>query len=139
MSLRLISILIAFLIVVGGPSVWLYISIIRRKRLLYGLLNLPKEKRFFWYKLRKDGFKVISHNSIREYEVSINSNSKRLSLKADFIVKKNSKKYVGIFAPVFDEKEYLKLLFAYSFVFNSNGVIFYNGREKDFTVWDITG
>jgi hypothetical protein len=134
MNLRFIGIFIVFIIVVGVPSIWLYVNIIKRKMLLYKLLKLPKDKRFFWYRLRQQGFQVIAHNYVKECELLINGKEKNLSLKADFIVKKKARKFVGIYAPIFDEKEYLKLLFTYSYVFNSNGVIFYNGRDKNISI-----
>ncbi len=137
MNFRLLLALLGFMIVVGGPSLWLYLNIVKKKRLLYSLLNQPKKKRFFWYRLRTQGYNVISQNELKELDYTINGQSKSISLKADFLVVKKSKKYVGLFTPVFEEKEYLKQLIAYSFVFRANGVIFYDEIEKKILVLEL--
>ncbi len=137
MSFRFLLALAGFILIVGSGSAWLFYNIIKKKNLLRDLLNLPKERRLFWYKLREAGFTIISHNTIKEIELIIDGMDKSYSLKADFIVKKKNRKYVSLFAPHFEEKEYLKQLFAYSIAFNADGVIYYNESEKNFTVWEM--
>lgn len=137
MSFRLILALLGFLIVVGGPSIWLYYNIVNRKNLLASLLSQPKEKRFFWYRLRTSGFSVRASNRVKEIDYTSNGQYKNVSLKADFLISKKSRRYVGLFAPVYDEKEYLKHLLAYTSVFNTNGVIFYNEKERNISVWEL--
>ncbi len=137
MSFRLILALLGFLIVVGGPSLWLYYNIIKRKKLLYTLINQPKGKRYFWYRLRREGYSVISSNIIKEIGYSFNGQRKNISLRADFFISKKSRKYVGLYSPVFNEREYLKQLIVYAFTFNTNGVIFYDENERKISVWNL--
>ncbi|MGC8765481.1 MAG: hypothetical protein ACP5QT_06315 [Brevinematia bacterium] len=125
--------LVGLIFFVGGGSFWFYHNLMKRKRLLKNLLSLPKGRRFFWYKLRKNGFRVKDINVTRRLKVCINGKEDVSFLKLDFLVKKDGKSYGGLFAPdVIEKKEMIKLYFVYSAIFNLKGVLFYNEVTRSF-------
>lgn len=136
MSARFLLALISFVVIVGSGTLWLFYNILKRKNLLQNLLSLPKERRFFWYKLRRAQFQIISHNLIRNFTISIDNQPKTYSLKADFLVKKKGKRLIGLFAEEIEEKEFLKILYVYCHIFKTKGVIFYHEDTKSFTIWE---
>ena len=136
MNARFLLAFAGFFLIVGSGSLWLYYKTIKRKQFVKNLLSLPKERRFFWYKLRKADFSVISHNLISDFSVLINGNKNNFSLKIDFLVKRNRIRYAALFSPKLDDKEVLKLFFVYSNVFRVNGVIFYDEDSRDLSIWE---
>ena len=136
MSTRFLLAFAGFLTIVGSGSLWLYFNIIKKRNLLKSLLSLPKERRFFWYKLRKANFLVLSQNLTRDFSVFTGGIQNNYTLKIDFLVKKNGRKFAGLFSPEMDDKEILKLFFVYCQVFRVKGVIFYDVNTRDFTIWE---
>ncbi len=137
MSYRFLMALTGLIIVVGSGSMWLYYNILLKKKLLQNLLSLPKGRRFFWYRLRKSGFEVISQNLFKKYSLCVGGVVKSYSLKADFLVKRKGKRYIGLYAGELEEKEFLMLFFSYSRVFHTHGVIFYNDILRKFILWEV--
>ena len=136
MSGRFLLALGGFILVVGSGSFWLLYNIQKKKRFLQNLLSLPKERRFFWYLLRKDGYDVQEtdlHRSFRFFREEVELS---YSLSADFIAVRNHKRYAGIAIPEPEEKEFIKLFFVYSTIFRANGVIFYDPVLRLLTVWE---
>ncbi len=127
--------LLGLLFIVGSGFLWLSFNVSKKKKLLNKLLFLPKERRFFWYLLQKEGFEVLSSDQIEKYSIKIDGETKAFSIKADFIVKKRNSKYAAIYTPVLDEKKLLQLFFIYSYLFQTDGVIFYNENSKNYTIW----
>lgn len=141
MSMRFLLAFLGFLMVVGGGGLWLAWNIQKRKKLLKNLLSLPKGRRFFWYQLRKSKFIISDMNRVADFSFSVDGISKSYSLKADFIAKLGRKKYACLVSTdLFDsgdeQKEFLKLYFVYSAIFNADGIVFYNENFKEFSVWE---
>jgi hypothetical protein len=134
--MRVLSAFLAFVLLVGSGSLWLLYNIAKRKKSLKNLLSLPKERRFFWYKARQAGFRVLSHYLLKNFPVAINSYPKNFSICADFLFERSGKKYAGIFVPSFDERECLKLFFIYQAFFRVRGVIFYDEVVRKLEVWE---
>lgn len=133
MSTRFLLALAGMILFLGSGTAWLLYNIKLKKNLLQNLLSLPKERRFFWYKVRKNGYQVTSHNLVKEFHLDIDSQPKSFSLKVDFFLKKENKKYVGLFADIgADEKELMKLFFIYTSVFQTDGVLFYYEDLRNF-------
>jgi len=128
---------LGFVLVVGCGGLWLFVNTVNRKRLLRSLLSLPEKRRFFWYKLRKDGFEVVDYDKTGNFSVFAGDDERQFSLKVDFIAKRNRKRYACLFSDIFDEKELLKIFFVYLSVFNVDGVIFYDEERRGFTVWQL--
>ncbi len=125
--------LTGLILFVGGGSLWFYYNLMKRKNLLKNLLSLPKERRFFWYKLRKHGYKVKNINITKKLKVFFDNIEDVSILKLDFLVVKNGKYYGGIFVPDnVEKKEMLKLFFVYATVFRLEGVLFYKSVERSF-------
>lgn len=136
MSSRVLLVLLFFLLIVGGGTVWLVYNIRKRKKLLENLLFLPKDRRFFWYKLRKADFRVISQDTSRKFSVRTDGERNAFTLKADFIAVKNGRKYVCLFHHGGDERETLKQYFIYASVFRADGVVFYFENTRNFSVFE---
>ncbi len=116
---------------VGGGSLWFFYSLFKRKNLAKNLLSLPKERRFFWYKLKEEGYLIESINLIKKLCIHINDNKDVRLLKLDFLDRKDKKKWGGLFVDnQLDEKEAIKIFFIYSSVFDIDGIIFYNGENN---------
>lgn len=98
---------------------------------------MPKERRFFWYKLRKNGYKVEKINIMGEARILVDNEDVSYKLKLDFLLRKNRKKYGGIFTPPNPEKkELLKVYFIYASVFGVDGILFYDESKRDFSVFE---
>lgn len=136
MSSRVLLVLLFFLVIVGGGTAWLVFNIRKRKKLLESLLSLPKERRFFWYKLRKAGFRIVSRDSSRNFSVRVDGNRSVFALKADFLSVKNGRKYVCLFHHGGDERETLKQYFIYASVFRADGVVFYFENTRNFSIFE---
>ncbi|NPV01173.1 MAG: hypothetical protein HPY53_07305 [Brevinematales bacterium] len=136
MGSRFLLALAGFVLVCGAGGLWLGVKILEKKRILKSLLSLPKERRFFWYKLRQAGFEVYRHTVSNEYHFYIDDNEKACALKVDFLARKGGKKYACVFAGGVDEKERLKLFFTYRYSFRTDGVIFYDEHSRNLAVWD---
>jgi len=136
MGSRFLLALAGFILVCGAGGLWLGVKILEKKRILKSLLSLPKERRFFWYKLRHAGFEVLRQTESREFHFYIDDHEKACSLKADFLARKGRRKYVCLFSGGSDEKERLKLFFTYRYAFRTDGVIFYDETSRSFSVWD---
>ena len=118
---------------VGGGGLWFYFNLMKRKRLLKNLLSLPKERRFFWYKLRKDGYEVKDINITKKVKICFNEEEEVSILKLDFLIRRNNKLYGGLFVPeIIEKKEMMKLFFVYCSVFKLKGLLFYNDVERSF-------
>jgi hypothetical protein len=133
---RALFVLPFFLLIVGTGTVWLLYNINKRKKLLQNLLSLPKERRFFWYLLRKAGFRVTALSAIRDFTVWTDGKPGHFTLKADFTARKRGRKYVCITREGGDERETLKQFYIYSTVFNSDGVVFYFENQRNFSVFE---
>jgi len=127
--------LFGLIVIVGSGFLWFLFNVSRKKRLLNKLLSMSKEKRFFWHQLQKEGFEIIAPDQIEKYNLTIDGKTKTFSLKADFIVRKKSSKYVAIYIPASDEKELLRLFFIYNYIFQTNGVIFYDETNRNYSIW----
>lgn len=136
MSPRVLLVLLFFLLIVGGGTAWLVFNIRKRKKLLENLLSLPKERRFFWYKLRKAGYRILSGDVSRNFSVRMDGNRNYFALKADFIALKNGRRYACLFHNGGDERETLKQFFIYSSVFRTDGVVFYFGNTRNLSVFE---
>lgn len=136
MNKRFLLAFVGFLFVVGIGTFWLLINISKRKRLLKNLLSLPSDRRFFWYKLRKDGFDIIDYNKSGDFNLSIDDSDRQYSLKIDFLACKKNNKYACLFSTTTDEAELLKIFFVYQTVFKVDGVIFYDEFTRSFNVWE---
>jgi len=136
MSNKVIIVIINFIIILSTGSAWLIYNIDKRKKLYKKLMALPKNQRYFWYLLRKNNFKVINFDTFTTLKIKINNNLKSYSIKADFIAKKNGKKYACLFFYHPEEKEYIKLFYSFLYGFNINGVVFYNRFNKSFSIWE---
>jgi hypothetical protein len=137
MSSRFLYAFLAFVFVVGPGALWLLYRISKKKELLKNLLSLPKERRFFWYKLRKAGFEVLSQNMVKDFSVSIDGNPQDYSIRIDFLLKKKGKRYAGLFTGQQNDKELLRPFFLFYSVFRVKGVIFYNEEFRNFQVWEF--
>jgi hypothetical protein len=133
---RALFILPFFLLIVGSGTVWLLISIRKRKKLLQNLLSLPKERRFFWYLLRKGGYRITALSPGKDFSVWMNGKPGHYTLKADFTARKGGRTFVCLVHDGGDERETLKQYFIYSSVFNSDGVVFYHENQRNFSVFE---
>lgn len=124
-----------FLFLVGIGGIWLFINVIKRKRMVKNLLSLPKERRFFWFKLRNAGYQVINYSIPADFSILKDEDTLGYTLKLDFLVKKHNKKYGCLFSSTDDDKELLKLFFTYMAVYKLDGVIFYFEEFRGFSVW----
>lgn len=120
-------------LVVGSGSAWFFFNLYKRKKIAKNLLSLPKERRFFWYKLKQEGYTIEEINKVKKFTVYINEEEEQSLLKIDFLVKRQGKKLGGIFIPdIIDKKDIIKLFFVYSNVFKLQGLIFYNECDRSF-------
>ncbi|MCX7821513.1 MAG: hypothetical protein N2258_07565 [Brevinematales bacterium] len=125
-------------LVVGSGSLWFFFNFYKRRQFVRDLLSLPKERRFFWYKLKKSGYKVEEANKIKKFTFYLNEEEETSLLKLDFLARKDGKKWGGIFVPdIKDNRELIKLYFVYSKVFKLTGLIFYNEYDKSFVKVEV--
>ena len=136
MEKRFLLAVLGLTVFVGSGTFWLLYQIYLRKKLIRNLLSLPKGRRFFWYKLKNSGYSVIKYDVIKDFRIKIDQHLKKYTLKADFFLKKNSRKYIGVFSDDFSEKELVKLYYVYLTVFKVSGVIFYDEMNRSFNVFE---
>lgn len=127
--------LFGLLIIVGGGLFWLLFNLFVKRRLLNKLLSMPKERRFFWHQLKKEGFEIIATDQTEKYNLTIDGRTKVFSIKADFIVKKKTSRYAAIYVPTFNEKDLLQLFFIYNYLFQIDGIIFYDETNRSYSIW----
>ena len=136
MNSRFLLALAGFVLVCGAGGLWLGMKVLQKKRILKSLLSLPKERRLFWYKLRQSGYEIYRHTVSREEKFYIGDNEKHCALRADFLAKKDGRKYACLSMGTLDEKELLKVFFTYRSFFRTDGVVFYDHNLRTLVKWD---
>lgn len=121
---------------VGGGGLWLWAQFTKRKKLTRNLLSQPKERRFFWYLLRKQGFRVLRFDVEFESPLSIDGSRRDFSLRADFIAVRGGKRFVCVHARPMEDRELIPLFAVYKEVFHVSGVVFYFCESRRMTVWE---
>lgn len=136
MEKRVILALGAFALIVGTGSVWWLARYLQRKKVTTNLLSLPKERRFFWYKLREAGFEVTGWNVPVDFSVTVDGGRKDYSLSLDFVARRRGKKFGCLFTSLEDEKEMLKLFFTFAEAADVQGIVFFDEWNRQFSVWE---
>ncbi|OHD53652.1 MAG: hypothetical protein A2Y33_06940 [Spirochaetes bacterium GWF1_51_8] len=136
MGSRFLLALAGFVLICGAGGLWLGMKLLQKKRIIKSLLSLPKERRFFWYKLRQSGFEIYSQAVSRDEKFFVDDNEKHCGLRADFLARRDGRKYVCLSAGSLDEKELLKIYFTYRYFFKTDGVVFYDQNARALVKWD---
>lgn len=136
MSHRFLLAFAAFILIVGAGALWLVVKVSKRKKLTKDLLSLPRERRFFWYKLRDEGFQIIDYDRPADFSIVRDGDRTEYSLKLDFLAKRDGKVFACLFSRTRDDKELLKLFFSYSAVFKVDAVIFCYELERSYSIWE---
>ncbi len=134
MTPRVALAVLFFVLTVGSGTVWLVYHLLKRKKLIANLLSLPKDRRYFWYRLRQQGFSVVGHSLTRSYSLSRDGEDSSFTLKADFLARRKGETFVCLFHNHPDDLERIRQYFVYSAVFGADGVVFYNEYLRTFTV-----
>lgn len=136
MDKRFLLGLAGLLVFVGGGYTWIRYQVTQRKKFLKNLLSLPKESRFFWYLLRKHGYRVTGASVRGFFTVFSDGTPVRLGAKADFTAVKDLRKYAcAVIGASDDERELARLYLTYKASFRVSGVIFYEPSERRMRVW----
>ncbi len=126
----------AFVLIVGTGALWWFTKYLSRKKVTLNLLSLPKERRFFWFRLRDSGFEVTGYNVPVDFSVTIDGQRRDYTFELDFIARKKNKRYGCLFASSEDEKEMIKLFFTYASAADVHGIVFYDEWNRQFSVWE---
>ena len=135
MDPRFLLALAGLLTVLGAGGAWFAYNYFKRNRQVRDLLALPKNKRKFWFLLRRSGYQVFRYNLFQDVSIVIDGSPRSYSLKADFIASKDNKKFLCLYSTTDEEKELIKLYYIYSQMFQTDGVIFYYDWNQSFSVW----
>jgi hypothetical protein len=128
--------LAGLILFVGGGCIWLSSRILLRKRFMKNLLSLSKERRFFWYLLRKNGFHVIQTQCSGIFLVDADGEPLRLGAKADFLSEKGGKKFACMISDPSDgTRELARNFLASRAVFRVDGAVFFEPESRSFKVW----
>jgi hypothetical protein len=136
MDQRFLIGLAGLLIFVGGGYAWLSSRILLRKRFTKSLLSLPKERRFFWYLLRKNGFRVVRAQCAGVFRVDADGEILRLGAKADFLAAKGGRKFACVVTEISDgPRELARAFLACRAAFRVDGAVFFEPESRSFHVW----
>lgn len=136
MSHRFLLALAGLISVVGTGAVWLWVAHLKKKKLVQNLLSLPRERRFFWYLLKKEGYELLGYNLPHRFSILMDENEREFALQLDFLVKKNGRRFGCLFCNTHDERELMKIFFSYISVFPVDGILFFYEKEKRFVIWE---
>ncbi len=140
MSKRFVIALVGLIVVVGPLFVYMLYHRYKNIRLVQNLLSLPKERRFFWYLLRKNGFRVLGVDVMKTFSLEVDGQVRQYKLKLDFLLVQNRNRYGGVFGsnrPTSDgdERDLMKIFFIFCHLYQLDGIVFYQEDSRSYELW----